>query len=141
MQPAHRNLSKRLVKSPRLHVLDSGLACWLLGIANEAQLGTHPLRGAIFESWVAAEWLKWRANHGSHWRLGFWRDRSGLELDLVIEAGERLVGVEVKSGRTVTADQLRALQRWLALAGDGEGVLIHGGHQQDCRHADGRLHG
>ena len=57
LPPAHRNLSKRLVKSPRLHVLASGLACWLLGIANEAPLGTHPLRGAIFESWVAAGFL------------------------------------------------------------------------------------
>jgi hypothetical protein len=63
LPPAHRNLSKRLIKSPKLHLLDTRLA---------------PLRGALFESRLAAEVRKWRDNHGLNWLLGFWRDRSDL---------------------------------------------------------------
>jgi hypothetical protein len=133
LPPAHRNLSKRLVKSPKLHLLDTGLACWLLGISTAEQLRSHPLRGALFESWVAAEVRKWRDNHGLNWRLGFWRDRSGQELDLVLEAADRAVGVEVKSGATITADQLRPLQRWLALDPGARGVVIHGGREPQRR--------
>jgi hypothetical protein len=59
-----RNVRKRAIKAPKLHFIDSGLACHLLGIREPEQLGTHPLRGAIFESWVASEILKWRLNRG-----------------------------------------------------------------------------
>ena len=55
LPPFARNLGKRLVKTPKLHLLDSGLACYLLGIRTPDELRHHPLRGAIFESWVVAE--------------------------------------------------------------------------------------
>lgn len=58
------NLGKRLVKTPKLHFLDSGLLCFLLGIQAAGQLRRHPLRGAIFESWVAAEVLKGHTHRG-----------------------------------------------------------------------------
>jgi len=60
----HGNISKRLIKMPKLHFYDSGLACWLLGIRDVAQLDVHPLRGAIFESWVVSEIIKQRFNLG-----------------------------------------------------------------------------
>lgn len=103
----HRNLRKRAVKAPKLHFLDSGLACQLLGIRSPEQLALHPLRGAVFESWVAAELLKARLHAGRPADLFHLREDRGLDLDLVAEAGDRVYGIEVKSGATVVPDFLR----------------------------------
>ena len=82
----HTNARKQVVKSPKLHVFNSGLACYLLGIRSPEQLQSHPLRGAIFESWVAAELLKQGAHAGSAGSLWHYRDATRLEVDLVIDA-------------------------------------------------------
>lgn len=103
----HRNLRKRAVKAPKLHFLDSGLACQLLGIRSPEQLALHPLRGAVFESWVAGELLKARLHAGRPADLFHLREDRGLDLDLVAEAGDRVYGIEVKSGATVVPDFLR----------------------------------
>lgn len=129
LPPYHRNFGKRLVKSPKLHFVDIGLACWLLGIRDETTLGLHPLRGALFETWVAGEFLKARLNRGLPPDLHFWRDNNGLEADLVFEVSGRLQPVEIKSGATVTADYIRAGQRAARFAGS-EALppwLVHGG--------------
>ncbi len=94
------NLRKRLVKMPKLHFYDSGLACWLLGIRTPEQLRSHPLRGAIFESWVVSEIAKHRVNCGESGGLSFYRDRDAAEADLVIEHADRLTLVEAKSAQT-----------------------------------------
>jgi hypothetical protein len=60
----HGNISKRLIKMPKLHFYDTGPACWLPGIREAAQLDAHPLRGAIFECWVVSEIIKQRFNWG-----------------------------------------------------------------------------
>ena len=78
---------KRLVKMPKLYFHDTGLACWLLGIREPRQLRAHPLRGALFETWVVSEVLKHRTrtHRGESGGLSFYRDRNGAELDLVID--------------------------------------------------------
>ncbi|MCG5548790.1 ATP-binding protein [Halorhodospira halochloris] len=131
LAPHHRNFNKRLVKTPKLYMLDSGLACWLLGIENAQQLATHPLRGALFESWVLAEHLKARWNTGRPSNISFWRDRTGREVDLVIDCGDRLQPVEIKAGATVTRDAFRGLERWCELAGDAAATpqLIYAGNE------------
>ena len=111
VHPWFHNLGKRLVKTPKLYFLDSGLLCWLLGIREPDQLDTHPLRGAIFESWVAAEVMKARANLGIADPLWFYRDQSGAEVDLVVEAARRFVLVEAKSGARVAPDAGTTLVR------------------------------
>lgn len=110
----HRSFRKRVVKAPKVHLLDPGLACHLLGIRKPEQLRTHPQRGAIFESWVAAEILKARLHRGLAPDLYHLREARGLEVDLLVEAEEVLFGVEVKSGATVASDftdDLRELGR------------------------------
>ena len=94
------NLRKRLVKMPKLYFYDTGLACWLLGIRKPQQLRAHPLRGAIFETWVVSEILKQRANRGEHRGLSFYRDRNGAEVDLIIEQPAGLTLLEAKSATT-----------------------------------------
>lgn len=131
LRPYFRNFGKRLVKAPKLYFLDTGLACWLLGIRSEDVLALHPLRGALFENWVVSEFVKARYNRGEAADLYFWRDNNGLEADLLFERGTRLQMVEIKSGQTVTSDYIRAGQRAIRMAENEalEPWLIYGGEE------------
>lgn len=131
VRPHHANFSKRIIRTPKLHFVDTGLACWLLGIREPEQLATHPLRGPLFESWVSAELHKTFFNAGKTPPIFFWRDRAGLEIDLVIEQGARLRPVEVKAGATMTGAHLDSLRRWLSLTGDTAEApaLVYGGEE------------
>jgi predicted AAA+ superfamily ATPase len=106
----HRNQRKRWVKAPKLHWFDSGLVCHLLGIDDEAHLRTHPLRGAIFESWVAAEIWKAHAHRGVAPNLVHFRETRGPEVDVGIVRGRAVTLVEAKSGATVNDDFFRGLR-------------------------------
>ena len=106
----HANVRKQVVKTPKLHFLDSGLACYLLGIREPGQLRLHPLRGAIFESWVVSEVYKSLAHRGMRPALYHYRESCGAEIDLVIEQEDRVDAVEVKSGATVSRDYFKHLE-------------------------------
>ena len=142
LPPFHRNLGKRLVKTPKLHFYDTGLACWLIGIRTPQQLRTHPLRGAIFESWVVSEIVKHRLNRGETRGLFFYRNRDGAEVDLVIEHPSRLTLVEAKSSQTPSASLFggaRRVQRHLSEASLSSDIaVVYGGGEAQNRTA-GRL--
>jgi len=131
----HRNARKRLVKSPKLHFVDSGLACHLLGIQSAAQLEHHPLRGALFETWVAGEVAKARIHRGLRADLFHYRETRGIEVDLVVEAADRIILVEVKSGATVASDWLAPLARLrdeMVAAGEQRAIelrVLYGGDE------------
>ena len=108
LQPYFANIGKRLAKTPKLHFYDTGLVCWLLGIREPDQLRLHPLRGAIFESWVVSEIVKHRFNRGEHAGLYFYRDQRGIEADLIVADGTNLAVVEAKAARTATPDLIAA---------------------------------
>lgn len=135
LQPHHRNFSKRMTKSAKLYFYDTGLVCWLLGIQDAAQVLSHSLRGAIFETWVVAELIKGRFNRGLTSNLFFWRDSAGDEVDLIIEKGEQLFPIEIKSGMTITADYFKALRKWESIAGGIGGFprLVYGGNESQQR--------
>lgn len=105
------NLRKRLVKMPKLHFYDTGLACRLLGIRNVDQLRNHPLRGPLFESWVVSEIVKHRSNAGESGGLYHYRDQHGLEVDLIIEHADRLELVEAKAAKTAASGLLDGVRR------------------------------
>jgi len=113
--PWHRSPTKRLIKTPKLHFLDSGLACHLLGIRSPGELRLHPLRGALFESWVVTELYKRRVHQGRAPDLAHYRDHQRLEVDLVIASPRRILLVEMKSGATVAQDFTDALDRLASL--------------------------
>jgi uncharacterized protein len=129
LPPYHRNFGKRLVKTPKLYFVDTGLACWLLGIRSAAQLALNPARGALFETLVVGEFFKARCHAGQPADLFFWRDNGGNEADLLFEKDGRLQTVEIKSGATVTADYIRAGLRSSRFAGSEALTpwLVHGG--------------
>ena len=109
LKPYFGNLGKRLVKSPKLYLLDSGLLCYLLSIYDPNILSLHPLRGQVFESYVVAELLKERYNQGLPDTLYYYRDQKGLEVDLVIEEGNTLILGEIKSSATFHPDFISSL--------------------------------
>jgi hypothetical protein len=113
--PLLANPRKRLVRAPKLHFLDSGLACHLLGIRTPEHLREHPLRGAVFESWVASELYKWRVHRGLRPALHHVRNRHGLEVDLALERARELVLVETKAGATVARELLAPITRIAAM--------------------------
>jgi len=128
LPPFHRNLGKRLVKTPKLHLLDSGIACYLLGIRTPDELRLHPLRGAIFESWVVSEIMKAHQSDGRHSKLSFFRDAHGLEIDVLVERGTEITGVEVKSGATVPLETFAPLQAVAELVPEMRTrIVLHGG--------------
>ncbi|TVR61852.1 MAG: ATP-binding protein [Gemmatimonadales bacterium] len=139
LPPWLRNLRKRAIKAPKLHFVDSGLACHLLGIREPEQLATHPLRGAIFESWVASEILKWRLHRGLSADLFHLRETRGFEVDLMVECARSILAVEVKSAETVASDfldGLRGLRK--RMKGSGEELdlhrrLVYGGNRAQSR--------
>jgi hypothetical protein len=135
LPPHHRNFSKRVTKSPKLYFFDTGLACHLLGIRSTDQLYAHPLRGALFENYVLAEVAKAYWNHRRSPPIHFWRDRTGHEIDLLIEEGTILYPVEIKSGATVAPDMFEALNWWSKLAGQaaGDRMLVYGGSEAYTR--------
>ena len=133
--PYHRNFGKRLVKAPKLYMLDTGVLCQLLRISAPQDLQVHAARGAVFETWVVSETLKHRHNQGLPPDLHFWRDNHGLEVDLVFEHQGRLHGVECKSGTTYASDWLGPVRRWRQAVGAeaADPLLVYGGDDSHQR--------
>ena len=135
LRPHHRNFNKRLVKSPKLHFLDSGLLCYLLKVRSPDDLRIHAARGAVFESWVISEIVKNFVHRGLEPDVYFWRDSSDHEIDLVIERGKELVPVEAKSGETFASDFLDGIRYWTRLTGkkNQPTALVYGGETSYVR--------
>jgi len=137
LPPYFSNSSKRLIKTSKLYFYDTGLVCWLLGIQNAGQLATHPLRGAIFETWVISEVAKAFCHRGRRPPLFFWKDKEGNEVDLLIEHPNGIIPVEVKSGETVGSDFFSNLLKWRKFskspADTPPGWLVYGGDRGEER--------
>ena len=131
VRPHLNNFGKRLIKMPKLYFHDVGLAASLLGIQTAEQIAAHPLKGALFETMVVNEFLKARRNAGRRDQLYFWRDNIGTEVDLVLEQGQALAGVEIKSGSRVASDATVSLRKWQKYAGKTQTYLgvVYGGDE------------
>jgi predicted AAA+ superfamily ATPase len=110
--PFYENLGKRLIKSPKIYISDSGLACHLLGIDTAAELAKSPFLGALFEGFIASEIVKTQVNAGSRRELYHFRDEQGLEVDFLVPGrGGSISLVECKAARTVTPAMAAAMER------------------------------
>jgi len=107
LRPYFRNVGKRLVKAARVYVRDTGLLHHLLNVSTHAQLESHPVRGASWETFVIEDVLRREdlGHPGSN--AFFWRTAAGAEVDLLIERGERRIALEVK---TAGADRPRVVR-------------------------------
>lgn len=139
LRPHSAHFGKRLIKSPKLYMTDVGLAAALIGIHDEGQVMSHPLRGALFETLVVNELLKARCNAGLCEPLHFWRDNIGTEVDVVIERGTDIAAIEIKSGPTVASDAFGALAKWRKYASERghfgaiHPALVYGGEARFTR--------
>jgi len=100
LPPYHENISKRLVKSPKLYFCDPGLACFLLDIETPRQLERDKMRGAIFENYVVMEVIKHRYNRGLLNGVYFYRDSNQREVDILLKEEGEITAIEVKSSMT-----------------------------------------
>lgn len=130
VEPWTRNRISRVIKTPKMHFLDSGLLTMLLGLVPTAGLLDRSRFGHVLETFVHAELLKHAAAADDEYRMYFYRDHSQFEVDLVIEnAGGDLVGVEIKASATVTERDLRGLKRFDEVSGGRMrlGVILYDG--------------
>lgn len=130
LPPWHSNRLSRLVKTPKLHLGDTGLACALLGADAAALKADRALLGQLLETFVVQELKRQASWHDDPLTFFHFRDRDGVEVDVVIERGARsLVGVEVKASATVTTADFRGLRKLKEAAGKrfaGGAVLYDG---------------
>jgi predicted AAA+ superfamily ATPase len=136
LPPYYKNISKRLVKSPKLYFYDVGLAAFLLGIDHPKQIARDPLRGNLFENMVVIEALKYRFNRGKRSNLYFYRDSKGNEVDLILVYGADLFPIEIKAGMTITRDYFKGLKHFAKVFPDHSpkgGGLVYAGDQSQSR--------
>jgi predicted AAA+ superfamily ATPase len=110
--PFYENLGKRLLKSPKLYFLDSGLACHLLGIESENELRRSPFLGAVFEGLIASEIAKLQLHRGGRRELYFFRDQQGLEVDFLVPGKDGGISlIEAKASKSVTPQMTEPMRR------------------------------
>lgn len=129
LPPYFENFSKRVVKTPKIFFVDSGLLCHLLSIRNVEHLKTHPLRGEIFETFIVSECFKRFYNLGETPPLYFWRDQTKKEIDLLIYNGQRGFPIEIKLAQSFHSDFKNTIEQWMNLKNNHakEGLVIYCG--------------
>jgi predicted AAA+ superfamily ATPase len=127
LPPFHKNFNKRVVKTPKLYFLDTGLACSLLGIREKKELDKSHFRGALFENYIIMELLKQKFNNGSNAGFYYWKENNGLEIDLLIDTGKKMIAHEIKSTVTYSESLLKGLQQWQKVSQSDNGVLLYNG--------------
>ena len=129
--PAYfNNFNKRLVKTPKLYFVDTGLACSLLSIKKENELDLSHFRGSLVENLVVIEFMKNNANLNLGQQFYFWRDNKGLEIDLVVQSANQLMAIEIKSAQTFSSDFIKGLKKFNGLSGETGGILIYDGEME-----------
>ena len=116
LPPYYENISKRLIKSPKLYFCDPGLACYLLDIESPKQLSRDKMRGNIFENLVVMETVKHRMNAGKEGGVFFYRDSNGNEVDILLKEDGEITALEVKSSMTYNTEfekSLKKLSEWI----------------------------
>lgn len=129
LKPWHSNINKRLTKSPKVYFYDTGLACMLLNIHDSNNIFLNPMRGQLFENLVITNQMKKMLNFGIKDEIFFYRDKSGKEIDLLINTSEGLMAYEIKSGATYRPDYMSNIKYIKKLFGDSiikSGVIYTG---------------
>jgi predicted AAA+ superfamily ATPase len=118
LPPHFNNFGKRIIKSPKLYFLDTGIATFLLGLHSPEPLLQGPMKGPLFETMVVSEWVKAFYNRGERPELYYWRSKAGTEVDLIIDRNSRLYPIEIKATSTIMPGHIENLIKWKNLAYD-----------------------
>lgn len=136
LEPHSNNFNKRITKAPKLYFFDTGLACSLLRISTAQDVALSPFRGALFETLIISDLYKQYCNRGQRSPLYFWRDKGGaFEVDCIIDEGNQLFPLEIKSGQTLAADCFRGITHWNEFSGSpaANSFVVYGGTEQQVR--------
>jgi uncharacterized protein len=140
LKPHYKNFNKRLIKMPKLYFYDTGLVCSLLGIETKKQISTHYLRGYLFENLILHELIKYRLNRGLNPNLFFWRDKAGHEVDCIFEKANKLIPIEIKSGKTILKEYFKNIEYWNKLSGNTpKNSFVIYGSDKNTKHTFGNL--
>ena len=129
----HKNFNKTIVKRPKIYFYDVGLVCSLLGIKRTSHIENNPFRGAIFETMVVNEIIKHYTNKGIIPPLFYWRDKTGHEIDIIIDNYDSLVPIEIKSGQTITSNWFKNLKYWTNLSKVEKAYVLFAGKEEQIR--------
>jgi uncharacterized protein len=134
LPPWFANIGKRLTKSPKWYLVDSGMAAYLIGCTSVTNLATHPHRGHLFEGFVVSEAMKAIAHAASPARLHLYSSQTS-EVDLLIEANGRTLAVEIKAGQTIADDWFRNVAEVAAIpeAAVDARMVVYGGKEEQHR--------
>ncbi|WP_293788636.1 ATP-binding protein [uncultured Pedobacter sp.] len=116
LRPFYNNYNKRIIKAPKIYFYDTGVACSLLGLQNTEQLILHPSIGSLFENMLIIDLLKQRLNKGLQDNLYYWRDKTGNELDVLLDTATAITAIEIKAGATMNADYQKGLLYFKGIA-------------------------
>jgi predicted AAA+ superfamily ATPase len=114
--PEHQNLSKRLVKSPKIYFVDVGLCRYLMGLRETTQLPMNQSFGPLFETMVVADVRKQMENQGVPGTTSFFRSSDGIEVDLLLTIGRQRHALEIKATATPTLEHAASLRKWMRLS-------------------------
>ena len=135
LRPYHKRITRRLVKTPKLYFLDTGLAANLIGIKSSEHLKNHPLKGALFETYVVSELLKKKFNRGEKDNLFFFRDQKGNELDILLDNGLDLDLIEIKLSQTLNSGFLKGFKNFPEIGTmQNKEHIVYGGNQNSLYH-------
>ncbi len=130
LRPHHANVQKRMTKSPKLFVRDTGLLHFLAGLREPRDLPTWARRGASFEGLVIEELIAWASDQLVRPEACFWRTQAGAEVDLLLIHGRRVAPIEVKLGGSVPPRSLAGLRQCMSDLGLKRGFVIHTGDER-----------
>ena len=135
LQPYHVNFNKRVVKMPKLYFYDSSLVCNLLRLTSPEEVLEHYLRGGLFETMVISDLVKNRTNEILPPNAYFWRDKTGHEVDCLLEEGSKIKSYEIKSTSTISSDLFDGLKQWSSILGipTNESSIVYGGSESQKR--------
>lgn len=135
LKPYHNNFNKRITKSPKLYFIDVGLASSLLGLKNTNDILHYHSIGSIFENLIVSEIYKKYYNIGELPAIYYWRDKTGREIDLILEFKNKTKVVEIKAGKTINENYFSGIDTWRKVSKDksSEAYLIYGGNENQKR--------
>jgi uncharacterized protein len=129
LRPYHANIQKRLTKSPKVYLRDTGLLHFLAGLRDPRELATWARRGASFEGLVIEELTAWTRDRLARPEAFFWRTQTGVEVDLLLVHGRRVVPIEIKLGAAVGPRDIAGLRQCMADLALRRGFVVYGGDE------------